>query len=293
MHLHRHHGERVAILIDEYDAPLHAGYLAGYYDRVVRLFRNFLSAGLKDNPHLWKGVLTGILRVARESIFSGLKNLIVYSVLSSAYATSFGFTKAEVAGLAESAGRAAALPDMDRWYDGYRFGGEVLYNPWSVLACLASTEASPLQPYWVGTSALALVRDLLLARAGEDERDIELLLRGKSITKRIDENIARRDLSPDDDAVWGLLHRRRRTARPRPEPVAGPRRGRSSLRGGAPPRRHPVRIPAVPALSGAGDPRGRFPLFLGQGPAPERSQRLLRAFATGGIGARPARVGTS
>jgi hypothetical protein len=203
-HLHRYHGERVAILIDEYDTAIHAGFTAGYYDAVVQFFRNFLSGGLKDNPHLWKGVLTGILRVAKESIFSGLNNLSVYSLLQPEFAASFGFTPEEVARLAADVGAPETVPVMERWYNGYRFADQVIYNPWSVLKFLASQDRVP-QPYWLSTSSLDLVRDLLLARAGEHAGDIEALLRGKSITKPIDVNVSLRDLSPDADVVWGFL----------------------------------------------------------------------------------------
>jgi hypothetical protein len=203
-HLHRHHGERVAILIDEYDTAIHAGFSAGYYDLIVQFFRNFLSGGLEDNPHLWKGVLTGILRIAKESIFSGLNNLSVYSMLQSEFAASFGFTPEEVTRLAGDVGAADTLPTMERWYNGYRFAGQVIYNPWSVLKFLASQDRVP-RPYWLSTSSLDLVRDLLLAGAGEHAGEIEALLRGKSITKLIDENVALRDLPPDADLVWGFL----------------------------------------------------------------------------------------
>jgi len=203
-HLHRYHGERVVILIDEYDTAIHAGFTAGYYDDIVQFFRNFLSGGLKDNPHLRKGVLTGILRIAKESIFSGLNNLSVFSMLRPAFSTSFGFTPDEVARLARAVGREAALPEMERWYDGYRFAGQVIFNPWSVLNFLASEDEVP-RPYWLSTSSLDLVRDLLLARAGEHAGELEALLRGKSITKRIDENVSLRDLPPDADLVWGFL----------------------------------------------------------------------------------------
>jgi Predicted AAA-ATPase/PD-(D/E)XK nuclease superfamily len=203
-HLHRHHGEKVVILIDEYDSPIHAGFSAGYYDAIVGFFRNFLSGGLKDNPHLWKGALTGILRIAKESIFSGLNNLAVYSMLRPAFSTAFGFTPDEVASLARAVGREAALPEMERWYNGYRFAENVIYNPWSVLNFLASEDALP-RPYWLSTSSLDLVRDLLLSRVGDEEGDVEALLRGKSITKVVDENVSLRDLPPDPDLVWGFL----------------------------------------------------------------------------------------
>ena len=203
-HLHRHHGEKVVILIDEYDTPIHAGFSAGYDDPIVGFFRNFLSGGLKDNPHLWKGVLTGILRIAKESIFSGLNNLSVYSILEPEFAASFGFTPDEVARLARAVGREASLPEIARWYNGYRFAGEVVYNPWSVLNFLASAD-QVLRPYWLSTGSMDLVRDLLVARAEEHAGEIEALLRGKSITKLVDENVSLRDLPPGTDAVWGFL----------------------------------------------------------------------------------------
>jgi hypothetical protein len=203
-HLHRYHGEKVAILIDEYDTPIHAGFGAGYYDSIVQLFRNFLSGGLKDNAHLWKGVLTGILRIAKESIFSGLNNLSVYSILRPAFSMAFGFTPEEVARLADDAGRAGAIPEMERWYNGYRFAEEVVYNPWSVLNFLAS-EDQVLRPYWVSTGSMDLVRDLLLSRVGDEEGDLETLLRGKSITKLIDESVVLRDLPLGSEVVWGFL----------------------------------------------------------------------------------------
>jgi Predicted AAA-ATPase/PD-(D/E)XK nuclease superfamily len=203
-HLHRHHGERVVILVDEYDSPIHTGFGAGYYDAIVGFFRNFLSGGLKDNPHLWKGVLTGILRIAKESIFSGLNNLSVYSMLRPTFSTAFGFTPDEVAALARAVGREAALPGMERWYNGYRFAKNVIYNPWSVLNFLASDD-DVLRAYWLSTGSNAIVRDLLMSRVGDTQGELETLLRGKSITKRIDENISFRDLPPGANVVWGFL----------------------------------------------------------------------------------------
>jgi len=141
--LHAYHGEPVVLLVDEYDTPIHAGHVHGYYEEVIEFLRNLLSGGLKDNPHLFRGVVTGILRVARESIFSGLNNLAVYSLLRPEYATAFGFTEAEVERLADLAGARDHLADLRDWYDGYLFGGHVVYNPWSVLSFLASAGRLP------------------------------------------------------------------------------------------------------------------------------------------------------
>src|SRR5262249_27532689 len=150
------------------------------------------------------GVLTGILRVAKESIFSGLNNLSVFSILRPTFSTAFGFTPDEVALLAKDAGREPRLPEMERWYNGYRFAEEVVYNPWSILNFLASQD-QVLRSYWASTGSMNLVRDLLLSSAGDEEGEIETLLRGKSITKLVDESVALRDLPPGSDVVWGLL----------------------------------------------------------------------------------------
>jgi len=202
-HLHAYHGERAVLLVDEYDLPIHAGVTHGYYGDVIVFFRNFLSGGLKDNPHLFKGVLTGILRVARESIFSGLNNLAVHSLLSRRFATTFGFTEAEVEHLARLAGASDRLDEVREWYDGYLFGGEVVYNPWSVLSFLAVPEDG-CQPYWASTSSNDLVRDLLLA-GGLDGGDLETLLSGGSVEQAIEEHTALRDLDLRPRAVRSLL----------------------------------------------------------------------------------------
>jgi hypothetical protein len=203
-YLHRVHGERVVILIDEYDEPIHAGYVHGYAAQVLDFFRAFLTEGLKGNRHLFKGVLTGILRVARESIFSGLNNLSVYSLLRSEFSTCFGFTEPEVQALLEKAGATEMLDDVRRAYNGYLFGRTVVYNPWSVLNFLAS-EDRRTAGYWVSTSANELVRDLLVHHALEVKDDITVLLEGGSIEQHLDENVAIQRLPGDERALWSLL----------------------------------------------------------------------------------------
>jgi hypothetical protein len=204
--LHRHHGERVVLLIDEYDTPIHAGYVHGYYDGAIEFFRNFLSGGLKDNSHLFKGVLTGILRVAKESIFSGLNNLSVFSLLHPAFGSAFGFTEPEVADLLDRAGVADRSAEVQRWYNGYVFGRTVVYNPWSVLSFLANAQygLGP-QPYWLATSSNDLIRDMLVRHAARMQPQLEALLAGQSVIRPIDENVAFQELARDPDAVWSLL----------------------------------------------------------------------------------------
>lgn len=201
--LHAHHGEEVMILVDEYDAPIHAGYSGGYLAEAVDFFRVFLGAGLKGNPHLRKGVLTGILRVARENIFSGLNNLSVHTLLSPKFRASFGFTEPEVKGLLERTGYADSLEIARAWYNGYLFGGEVVYNPWSVLN-FVEHDGRPA-PYWLNTSANQIVHELLLRHAHVVQPDIEHLLGGGSIERVPDESIALTNLETEQSALWSLL----------------------------------------------------------------------------------------
>jgi len=202
--LARHHGERVVILIDEYDSPIHAGHANGYYDEVIAFFRDLLSGGLKDNPHLFKGMLTGILRVARESLFSGLNNVDVFSILRDRLATRFGFTEDEVRRLVETTAEPELLAGIRDYYNGYVFGGQAIYNPWSVLSFLNRGD-SVLRPYWVDTSSNELVRDLLVSGPEGVRVELSALLDGGTVDAPIDENIVLRDLSARPDATWSFL----------------------------------------------------------------------------------------
>ena len=203
-YLHRVHGEKVVILIDEYDAPIHAGVAGGYLREVLDFFRLLLTQGLKGNPHLFKAVLTGILRVAKESIFSGLNNLAVYTLLRPDFATCFGFTEPEVEGLLDRSGRRDQLSAVRAWYNGYVFGGEVIYNPWSILNYVDGREPEP-RPFWVSTSANELVRESLVDHAAKAHDDIEALLDGRGVLRRLDENVVLSDLATRADTLFGLL----------------------------------------------------------------------------------------
>ncbi|XXY54260.1 AAA family ATPase [Sorangium sp. So ce269] len=203
-YLHRAHGEKVVILIDEYDEPIHAGFVGGYAREVLDFFRAFLTGGIKDNPHLSRAVLTGILRVARESIFSGLNNIGVYSLLRTEFSTCFGFTEPEVIALLEDGGALDLLESVRRAYNGYVFGETVVYNPWSVLSFLASDDRRT-RSYWVSTSANELIRDLLIFHALDVEDDIAVLLEGGAIEQRLDENVALDQLPGSPRALFGLL----------------------------------------------------------------------------------------
>jgi Predicted AAA-ATPase/PD-(D/E)XK nuclease superfamily len=203
-YLHAYHGEKVVILLDEYDEPLHAGSFHGYADRILEFMRAFLGAALKGNPHLFKAVVTGILRVAKENLFSGLNNLGVYSLLATSFNTCFGFTEPEVAALLARAGQSARLDDVRTWYNGYLFGGAVIYNPWSVLNFLDRGDEDP-QAYWLSTSSNDLVRELLERYALRIQPAFETLLEGGDIERPLDENVALMEIREDEGALWSLL----------------------------------------------------------------------------------------
>ena len=196
--LYDHHGERVVILIDEYDTPMQSGYLYDYFDKIVLFFRNFFSSCLKDNSALFKGVLTGILRVSKENMFSGLNHIMVHSLIDTRYSTAFGFTEDEVAAIIEP----ERFEEVRSWYNGYMFGGHVIYNPWSILHYI---HEGLLKPYWVNTSSSDLIEYLAAKRGlGLTERS-ESLLRGESIDVPIDSSIVLRDIDKNDDALWNFL----------------------------------------------------------------------------------------
>jgi len=202
--LHRHHGEPVVLLIDEYDVPIQAGYMGGFYEDVITFFRTFLTAGLKDNTHLFKGVLTGVLRIAKESIFSGLNNPEMWSMLSVPFSSEFGFTEGEVQDLLEALGQPERIDEVRRWYDGYRFAGATVYNPWSVL----NFARNPLQggrPYWVHTSSDDVLRRLLLEKKHALAPEIEALMSGGTLTREVDDNIVYADVDHNPNVAFSLL----------------------------------------------------------------------------------------
>jgi hypothetical protein len=177
--LEKHHQEKAVILIDEYDTPIQQGHSAGFYDEVITFMRNFMSGGLKDNPALAFGVLTGILRVSKENLFSGLNNPVVDTVLDENYSEYFGFTEAEVRDMASYYGQAEKLPEIRTWYDGYRFGKTEIYNPWSVTNYF-SNNCQP-KTFWANTSDNAIIRELLQNLNSEIADELSLLLQGKTI----------------------------------------------------------------------------------------------------------------
>jgi hypothetical protein len=203
--LSRHYGERAIILIDEYDSPVHAGYDHGYYKQVINFIRNFLCGGLKDtDQYLEKSVVTGIMRIARESIFSGLNNPGVYTLLSKEFDDKFGFTEQEVEELLKEFQLWDRYDQVQEWYNGYCFGKQVIYNPWSIINFLDSEE-NELKPYWINTSENEIVENLLSKGGKELKEELEQLIRGETIEKTIDENIVLKDFNTDEDLLWSFL----------------------------------------------------------------------------------------
>jgi hypothetical protein len=201
--LHKSYGVKPIILIDEYDTPIQSAYIQKYYEKMIRFMRDFLSAGLKDNSHLEKAILTGILRVSKESLFSGLNNLKTYSLLNARYGGYFGFTDPEVVELLEKTNLSKEIPIIKEWYNGYQIGDTVIYNPWSIVNYIQ--ERGKLSSYWVNTSDNALIKDLISQSNIGFKAQFELLLQDKPIEMLINEYIVFTNLETNESAIWALL----------------------------------------------------------------------------------------
>ena len=177
-YLFQYYQKKVIILIDEYDTPMVSSYEHGYYEEAIAFFRNFYSAALKDNEYLQTGLMTGILRVAKEEIFSGLNNLVVYSILDEKYSSYFGLTEEEVEEALQYYEMEYKLQDVKEWYDGYRFGNIEIYNPWSILNYISNKK---LDAYWIHTSNNFLVYDLLEKANINIFDDLQKVFQGKEI----------------------------------------------------------------------------------------------------------------
>ena len=176
--LHAHHGVKPIVLIDEYDSPINSASTYGYYEEMVAFMRAFLPGAMKDNNHVEMGVMTGVLRVAKEGILSGLNNLKVYTVFDEPFSEYFGFTESEVEEMARYYGREDKMPEIKAWYDGYDFGGHEIYNPWSVLyyfdaKCVA-------KPYWLDTSSNDLINELVEKLPFDMVETLESLMKGET-----------------------------------------------------------------------------------------------------------------
>ncbi len=202
-YIFRHTTQRVWLLIDEYDAPIQSAFVHDYYLEMISLMRGVLSAVLKTNPYLEKVVITGILRIAKESLFSGLNNVQVYTLLHSGYSEYFGFTESEVVSLLQQANLEYDSVRIRGWYNGYQCGNTVIYNPWSIVSCIKNQ--GEVQPYWVNTSGNELIKRQLAKGDVALKENLAKLLRNEPVSAIIEENTVFGDLDNNNDAVWSLL----------------------------------------------------------------------------------------
>ena len=208
--LWRHYSTKPFLLIDEYDVPLQKSYLEGYYDEMVDLIRGMFGNAMKTNPYVERTVLTGCLRISKESIFTGINNFRVYSLLSDDYKDSFGFTEEEVAKLMGTYQREFRLQDAKEWYDGYRIGGKEIYCPWDIInfvsdICVDGNERLTPNPYWMHSSGNDLLIDLVRKTAVKASADLETLIAGGSLKKPVEEELTCRDLTQKPSNIWSVL----------------------------------------------------------------------------------------
>ena len=208
MCLFKYHGKNTIILIDEYDVPLENAYFRGFYDEMIDFIRSLFESALKTNPYLEKGVITGCLRISKESIFTGLNNLEVDSVLHTRYGDSFGFTEREVEEMLAYYDLQAELPEVKRWYDGYLFNDIEIYNPWSILKYVNDQKDHVTQfalPYWSNTSSNSIVHEMVENADDSARRDLETLMDSGTIEKTVHEEITYGDIHKSQDNLWNFL----------------------------------------------------------------------------------------
>ena len=202
-YLYEYYGKKVVVLIDEYDQPIIDSYIKGYYDKTISFFKSFYGLVLKDNEYLEMGVMTGILRVAKENIFSGLNNLKVHTILDDKFTEYFGVVETEVIQALEDFELEYELNDVQKWYNGYLFGDKKVYNPWSIINFLSDKK---LRPYWVNTSGNGLIRLYLEKLKNDIFDDFSKLLKGESIVKRINDNMTFQNLEANfSKNIWNLF----------------------------------------------------------------------------------------
>lgn len=201
--LHKHYGRECIIIIDEYDTPIQQGHTCNFYPEIVNFMRNFFSGGLKDNPHLAFGFLTGILRVAKESIFSGMNNLKTYSILDDGYSSYFGFTEKEVKDMLRYYGKDDKYNELSEWYDGYRFGNTEIFNPWSVINYI-SDNCFP-KAFWQSTGSNEIIGEIIQAATPEITKGLYKLLCGEKIAAYIDTGVIYPEFQNNPYSIYSFL----------------------------------------------------------------------------------------
>lgn len=202
-------GEKTVLLLDEYDVPLESSHFVGFYDKMVNFIRSLFESALKTNDYLKFAVITGCLRISKESIFTGLNHLNIISVMDKRYSEHFGFTEPEVRGAMAYYQREERFPAMKEWYDGYQFGDTEVYNPWSVIKFLydldADAHAFP-RPYWINTSSNEIIKDMIARADRETKGQIEMLLEGEPLEIRVHEEITYEDIHENGENLWNFLY---------------------------------------------------------------------------------------
>ena len=206
--LFKYHKKKAIILIDEYDVPLENAYFRGFYDEMIDFIRSLFESALKTNPYLEKSVITGCLRISKESIFTGLNNLKVDSVLRTEYGDSFGFTESEVEEMLAYYNLQEELTEVKRWYDGYLFNDIEIYNPWSIINYIYDRDHKITKfalPYWSNTSSNSIIREMVGEADQEAKADLETLINGGTIEKPVHEDITYGDIHQSQDNLWNFL----------------------------------------------------------------------------------------
>ena len=206
--LWQYHGKNTIILIDEYDVPLENAYFEGFYDKMIKFIRSLFESALKTNPYLEKSVITGCLRISKESIFTGLNNLETDSVLHTRFGDSYGFTQEEVEELLAYYDLSEQLEEVKKWYDGYLFNDFEIYNPWSILKYVNDRKDHVTEfalPYWSNTSSNSIVREMVGEADQKAKADLETLMAGGTIEKPVHEDITYGDIHQTQDNLWNFL----------------------------------------------------------------------------------------
>lgn len=198
-----HWGLPPLVLLDEYDSPIHVSFDKGFYDEMIGFMRNFMSSVFKDNTDIFRGVITGILRISKESIFSGLNNISVFSLLDRPLCTGFGFSQADTDRMLDDYAFSAHKDEVKEWYNGYLFGGEVVYNPWSVLNYIKY--GGVLSPYWVNTGSDVLLRHLLAEGPTQVRHGVEALIQGGTIRSVVNDKLSFPDLLAEQGNIWSFM----------------------------------------------------------------------------------------
>ena len=205
--LKKHHGTNVIILLDEYDVPLENAYYAGFYDPMIGFIRSLFESALKTNDSLEFAAVTGCLRISKESIFTGLNNLKVNSIRNLTFSEAFGFTQDEVSKMLIDYGLENRIEEAKEWYDGYLFGNQEIYNPWSIIKYvddISSGKQFP-EPYWANTSSNLIIKDMVYNADADMKQELDRLISGGAIEKKIHEDITYADIHENEDNLWNFL----------------------------------------------------------------------------------------